>query len=94
MIDELDVVSIDKKLKGIFLSRFGLDMENLNKDHLDKELLGFRFRFKARDLLCLHHFVEKEFDIVIPEEAIVEGRFNTYNNILAIVKSKIEFEKV
>ncbi|MCX7921473.1 MAG: peptide maturation system acyl carrier-related protein [Clostridia bacterium] len=73
------------KLKAIFRSRFDLNFDNLGEAALDKNLLGSEIRFAPRDLLCLFFDIEKEFDITIPQETIIAGKFNTFNNIVVII---------
>jgi len=48
-------------------------------------LLGAKIRMKTLELLYLFNDIEKKFDISIPQEAVVLGRFSTFNNILEII---------
>jgi peptide maturation system acyl carrier-related protein len=83
---------IEERLKNIFKSRFDKDMDKYNESILDKELLGFDIGMKPRDLLYLFFDIEKEFDIKIPEKDIVEKKFNSFNNITAVIREQIRFK--
>lgn len=74
-------IDISNRLKGIFDSRFGICFNDMGEETLDEELLGWKLRLKARDMLYVFFDIEREFGIVLPEEDIAAGRFNTFNNI-------------
>ena len=78
-------IDISSRLKGIFDSRFGICFNDMGEEVLDAELLGWKLRLKARDMLYVFFDIEREFGIVIPEEDIASGRFNTFNNIADII---------
>lgn len=78
-------IDISNRLKDIFDSRFGICFNNMEEEALDEELLGWKLRLRAGDMLYVFFDVEREFDIVIPEEDIASGRFNTFNNIADII---------
>ncbi|MCX7921763.1 MAG: peptide maturation system acyl carrier-related protein [Clostridia bacterium] len=78
---------VNSKLKDVFKNRFDLDIAALGEEALDRELLGAEIRFAPRDLLYLFFDIEKNFDITIPQEAIISGKFNTFNNIVEIICS-------
>ena len=53
--------------------------------------MGRRLRLQARDLLYIFFEVEKEFGIKIPEEAIVDGEFDSFNGIVKIIINQLEY---
>lgn len=62
----------------------------INHDFSDEklfgqELTGGALRLRAREMLRLFFEVENEFNTRIPEEKIIEGKFNTINDITEIV---------
>lgn len=83
--------NINIVLNNIFKNRFNIDLFNNENDlSIDDNLLGSKFELRARDLIYLLYDVEKEFNIIISEEDIGNIKFNTVNNILAIINLKLE----
>lgn len=80
--------NIEKRLKAIFKKNFNINLEEIAPDDFDKNLLGKVFRLSARDLLKLFFDIEKEFCITIPEDEIIAGRFNSFNNIADIIHTQ------
>jgi len=76
---------IETQLRGIFAA--ALDSEDIFDDFakLDMPLLGNVLGLKSRHLLFIYEAVQRNFNINIPEQFIVEGRFNTFNNIMECV---------
>ena len=84
-------MSVEKKLKNIFINRFGLDFDELQKaspEILDTNLLGKKLKLAPRDLLYIYFDVEAVFFIKIPESNVLSG-FNTFNNILDCVNQAL-----
>ena len=81
---------IYKKLVNIFEELFNIVIERNDNDYLDIELIGKDYNLAARDLVFLFFNIEKEFGIYIPEEEVVAGRFNTFNNIAEIITNQLE----
>lgn len=77
-----------QKLKRIFKDIVKLDFDNMSESHLDKHLLSQCFDLRPRDLVYLLYAIEKEFGITIPQEAIAEGKFSSFNNIYSIITSQ------
>ncbi|WP_024834411.1 peptide maturation system acyl carrier-related protein [Ruminiclostridium josui] len=61
----------------------------LNNEAKNDHLLGSNIKLTPRDLLYIFVDIEEEFKITIPESYIIEGKFNTFNNILQIIKDEI-----
>lgn len=81
------------KLKKIFESRFGKDLVNFAEEDFNKELLGSFWDLQPRDLLYLFTDIEESFKITIPQEEIAAGNFNTFNNIVEIIKNQLDMGK-
>ncbi|MCX7747537.1 MAG: peptide maturation system acyl carrier-related protein [Clostridia bacterium] len=85
---------IAEGLKGIFKRRFGIEEKMWNHEVKNKHLLGKEIRLAPRDLLYVFFDLEKEFNINIPENDIVEGRFNSFENAVDIVFEQLQkFQK-
>ena len=69
-------------LNNLFKEKFNMDFELCNKEKCSRNLLCSDMGLKPRDLLILYYEIEARFRIEIPEEAIVEGRFCSFESIL------------
>lgn len=78
-------VLIENKLKDIFIAACSPINIFKNDSSLDMELLGNILGLSSRHLLFIYFAIEREFQIKIPEYAITEGKFNTFNNILKCI---------
>lgn len=76
LIDELIVIF--KKIANIDFSE--------NNNLKDKNLFGREFNIQPRDLVLILYEIERTLNIQVPEEEIVKGNFNTFNNIEKILK--------
>jgi len=83
-------LKIEDQLKTILHNLFEIDPEFINDDMFNQPLLGSMFKFQARNLLYLLIEIEKRFNISIPEEDIVNGKFNTLNSIADVILCQIE----
>lgn len=81
--------NIEKKLEDIFLNRFQLNFKELENSAKNDPLLGSKINLAPRDLLYVFVDIEEEFNITIPEDCIVEGKFDTFYNILDIIKTTV-----
>lgn len=72
-------------LKAIFNELFHVNLDELKFDYLNEELLGNKFKCAPRDLLYLYFKIEKTFNIKIPKDDIIKGKFNNINNIINII---------
>jgi len=76
---------IKQSIINIIEKRLSVNIKAFGKDVFDEDLTGSKIQLKARELLWLHFEVEKEFKINIPEHDIIDGYFNSINNIAGIV---------
>lgn len=83
-------IDIDVKLNNIFKNRFDIDLFNNEYNiNIDDNLLGRKFKLRARDLIYLLYDIEKEFNITISQEHINNIKFNTINNIRDIINDAL-----
>lgn len=80
---------ITKRLKKIFKNRFFIDLSEYTNSDLSKELLSETYKLTPGSLIYLFFDVEKEFNISIPEKDIADGKFNSFNNIVCIIKNQL-----
>ncbi|WP_313563152.1 peptide maturation system acyl carrier-related protein [Ruminiclostridium cellobioparum] len=78
------------RLKIIFKERFNIDVDQKESTFFDRNLLYKEIGLEARDLLYLFFDIEKEYNITIPEEVIVDGKFNTFNKIVEIIHNQLK----
>ncbi|MGN2368808.1 peptide maturation system acyl carrier-related protein [Clostridium cagae] len=89
----LEDTDINVKLNNIFKNRFGIDLLNNELDINTKDnLLGEKFKIKARDLIYLLNDIEKEFNITISEDDIDNIKFNTISNIIKIINKELQLK--
>lgn len=80
----MDICEKESRLAAILQKRAHIDFKKSH--HLrDEKLLGEKIGMPARELVLVLYDIEREFDIQIPEQAIIGGRFDTYNHIAGIV---------
>ena len=89
-MDNLLSNKIEQVLMGIFKQRFNIDFTKWDKDYYSKNLLGEEIQLSARDLLYVYFDVKSQFNITIPQEDIVKGKFATFEGILKIILSQLE----
>ncbi len=85
--------SIESILNNIFLSRTGIDFGQ-NEELKDKALLGNNCKIAPRELILVCVDIEREFNVTVPENQIINGGFKTYNRIRDMIvqlKSKAEY---
>jgi acyl carrier protein len=73
------------EIENVLREKIKFSME-LQKEKWNINLSG---KLKPRDMLYLFFTLEDMFNIHIPEEDIVEGRFNSINNIAGIIRKQI-----
>lgn len=83
-------VDINVRLNNIFKKRFDVDLFNNEYNiNINDNLLGRKFKLRARDLIYLLYDIEKEFDIEISEFHIDNIKFNNINNIINIINDAL-----
>jgi peptide maturation system acyl carrier-related protein len=78
--------SVETDFEQLFNKMFNLKKRFESDATLkDEYLMGKKIGLQPRELLCLFFAIEKKFNIKIPQEDIVNNRFDTYNKILDLV---------
>lgn len=93
-MDNLLKSQVEAGLFKIFKNRFNINFNELGKEYFCKNILGEDFKLAARDLLYIYFDIKKEFNIIIPEEDIAEGKFSTLNGLIDIVINQKMLEKI
>lgn len=79
---------IVKKLRAIFLKRSGIDFSA--EELWDEPFFGSLVHMPARELVYVYTDIEKEIGISIPEQQIINNRFNTYRHVLECIQEVVE----
>lgn len=58
-------------------------------DLRNEKLLGQKICMPARELVLTLFDIERDYNVKIPEQAITNGSFDTFNHILKIVKESL-----
>lgn len=80
---------IEQKLKDILSRGFGISPGSWTKARARSNFLSRDFLLVPSDLLFLFFEIEKEFGIKIPQEAVVSGKFNSFQNITEIIHAQL-----
>lgn len=76
---------MEEKIKEMIKTTLNVNIDNMTEDEKDYPLLSKKFDVMPYQMLVFFTRVEKEFDIRIPDESIVDGKFNSYNDISKII---------
>ena len=79
---------LDSELGKIFEQITDIDFTK-NEELKKEKLLGKKMGLTARELVHLYFLIEDQFKINIPNEIILEGKFDIYNNILEVISKCI-----
>lgn len=71
-------------LNEILLKYTGCDFST-KIDKLDMKLTGKEFGVPAREMVLLLLEIEDKLNVKIPEDFVLSGKFNSYNNIKNII---------
>lgn len=81
-----DKDDISRQLNSIFFETFHVDPHKLTTNYWNDHLMGQQIGLAPRDLLYLYVEIEKRFNIVIPQEDIVNGHFQSLSQIEQIIR--------
>ena len=81
-----EINKTESELENIFRNMFNLEFTESKKEY---RLMDDEIMMLPRDLVYLYNEIEKKFQIAIPEQDIITEDFNTFNNILEIIKKQI-----
>lgn len=77
---------MEEKLKNLIGKTLSVDIDKLTEEERNYPLLSRRFNVMPYQMLVLFTRIEEELAIRISDEAIVNGKFNSYNDIVNIIK--------
>lgn len=78
------------KINKILLEKLHI---TIKEEYYNEDLLGKANKLASRDLLYLFFFIQEEFNISIDSKYILEGNFNTINNIIDIVHKTLQVKE-
>ena len=81
----LDFHDIESHLALILQKRAHIDFR-VRINLRDEKLLGEKIGMSARDLLLVLYDIEREFDMKVSDQYIIDGYFDTYNHVAGIIK--------
>ena len=79
------------KINDIYRLRTGIDFEK-NPDLQSEKLMGIKLNVPVRALVLLLLDIERETGIKIPEEEVLNNKFDSYIHILQIVEAAGEYK--
>lgn len=79
----MDDRRITDSLCEIFKKRTGIDFMD-HPEQMNLPLFGREIAIPARELVYIYFDIEKELGVSIPQEAVRQGRFRTYREILRL----------
>ncbi len=77
---------MEEKLKDLIDKTLSVDIDRLTEEERNYPLLSRRFNVMPYQMLVLFTRIEEELAIRISDEDIVNGKFNSYNDIVNIIK--------
>lgn len=83
-----EVQGIEKKLYEILKYRSGIDFEK-NDDIKNSEIFGSKINIPIREMVLVVLDIESKFNMHIPKETIINGKFRTYNDILECIEKNL-----
>lgn len=78
-------MDIEKKLKELLKSVVNVDIDSFPEEARKFPLLSTRFNVYPHEMMGLFLKVEQVFKIEIPDAAIEDGTFNSFDGILSVV---------
>lgn len=79
---------ISNLLSKILMELFGIDMNALPEEVRKYPLLSERFGIEPYQMIAFMENIEETFEIKIPESAIVDQKFNSFDDIIKIIISE------
>ncbi len=76
---------INDKVKEVFLKLFQKDENMMQNDFCTYNFFGSKMGLLPGDVLAYLYAIEKEFDFQVPSAYILEGKFNTLENVTDII---------
>ncbi len=79
---------INNLLSNILIELFGIDINALPKEARKYPLLSEKFGIEPYQMIAFMENVEETFKIKIPESAIVDQKFDSFDDIVEIIISE------
>ena len=79
---------INNLLSNILMELFGIDMNAFPKEARKYPLLSERFGIEPYQMVAFMEKVEETFEIKIPESAILDQKFDSFDDIIKIIISE------
>lgn len=81
----MDREKVNDSVKQLFLNFFHKEESKPQNSYCTDNFFSSKMGLLPGDVLAYLFAVEKEFDIQVPSSYILEGKFNTLNNVTDIV---------
>ncbi|GFZ33315.1 hypothetical protein CSC2_38410 [Clostridium zeae] len=88
----LDKQQVLDKLSEVIERRFNFSVKEISPSWENELILGSKFGFTPRELIYLFFEVQKEFNLRIPQEHILDGSFKTLAGIADSILQVYESE--
>lgn len=75
---------LESMLNKIFEKRTGIDF-TINPELKDAKLFGEVINLPVRELLLILYDIELQFDIRVPTQTILDGKFDSYFHIAELI---------
>lgn len=85
-----DYIPLENKLKDIIYRTLDIQIDDLCNEEKNYPLLSRKFGVYPYQMLVLFTRIENEMKIKLSEKAVVEGKFNSYVDILSMVEAAVE----
>lgn len=80
---------IETKVQHLFFTRLHIDISSY-PDYHSESLFGTILRCPIREVVLLMLDIEKEFNISVSEEDLLNGSFGTYEKIIKLIEYKVK----
>ncbi|EOS25290.1 hypothetical protein C804_04562 [Lachnospiraceae bacterium A4] len=81
----MDKGQVSDKVKKIFMSLFQTEESKLVESYWTDNFFGSRLHILPGDVVAYLYAIEAEFGLQIPSAYILEGRFNSLDNVADII---------
>lgn len=75
----------EKKLNDIFITNIKIDF-SISVEKRDKKFFGTELNIAPRSLAKIYMDIQEKFDVKIPESALLDKQFDTYENVLNLLQ--------
>jgi peptide maturation system acyl carrier-related protein len=86
----VDRKKVDDKVKLLFINFFQKDESKFQDSYCTDNFFGSKMGLLPGDVLAYLYAIEKEFGLQVPSSYILEGKFNTLDNVTDIICEVIQ----